>query len=456
MRTILNVFLVLGLLACKTQKEAVTTAPIPVAPAWVQQKPITSTYYIGIGSATKNSGTQYLNTAKENALSDLASEIKVNVNSNSLLYSLEQKGRFEQEYKESIRTSSDANLEGFELVDVWEDDDQYYTYYRLDKMVYAEMQRKRKEAAQKQSLDFYHKGEQAASEGNYQNAVQFYLQGLQSIEGFWSEENEVSIADGSTLLLDNELYAKLNSLVTGVQISTSTAIVRNYENGFSPKANIVVKNNSTQRAYSGVPLYYSYPLTDGKYSGKATTGNNGSCNISITGTPSNRDLVLNMKVDVDELFDAFTRDPFMRELLKNFEGAKSDIPMSYNPATIWISSSEKNLDNDMNPFILTSAIKSSLAAKGVHIVDSASKADVKLTLSANTKARGESQGFASTFLNFDIEIRDAKTGASVFNVSKSNVKGVDMNFEKAGIKAYRNLSRNLDSEIISKLKNKIY
>lgn len=452
---ILVFLLLLGVLgACNSQKEVATQAPVVVVPNWVKQKPVTNAYYIGIGTAAINSGTQYLNTAKENALSDLSSEIKVNVNANSLLHSLEQKGRFEQEYKETIRTSSDLDLEGFELVEVFEDASQYYVYYRLDKAKYAELQRKKKEAAQKQSLDFYLKGEQASSEGNYQNAIQYYLQGLQALEAFWSEENEVALPDGKTILLDNELYAKLNALVTGVQISATTPVNRNYQNGFSPNANISVKH--ANQTYQGVPLYFSYPIEDGKYNGKVVSGNDGTCAISITNTPSKSTLTLKIKVDVDELFDAFSKDPFMRDLLKNFEGAKTEIPMSYQSAAVYFSSSEKNLGIDLEPFVLTSALKSSLAEKGMKVVEKMGNADVKLSLIADTKSGGESQGFASTYLNFDVDIRDTKTGESIFNISESNVKGVDMNFEKAGLKAYRNLSRNIDSEIISKLKNKIY
>ena len=106
--------------------------------------------------------------------------------------------------------------------------------------------------------------------------------------------------------------------------------------------------------------------------------------------------------------------------------------------------------------ILSAAMRSGLSSKGVRFVDSKTDATVKIAVRANTKAVGESQGFSSTFLNYDIEIRDAKTNASVFNLSKSNVKGVDMDFEKAGTKAYRNLAKNLEAEIISNLKNKIY
>ena len=52
-------------------------------PDWVRQRPVSSLYYIGIGRADKTD-KDYMQLAKQNALKDLASELKVQVSSNSL------------------------------------------------------------------------------------------------------------------------------------------------------------------------------------------------------------------------------------------------------------------------------------------------------------------------------------------------------------------------------------
>ncbi len=456
MRTTVKILMVLAIFGCKTQKEIVPTEPVAVAPYWVKTRPITPAFYIGIGSARINTGTEYQNTAKENALSDLASEIKVNVNSNSLLHTLEQNSQFEQSYLETIQTSSNLDLEGFEIVDTWADATHYYTFYRLDKSVYAEIQRKKKETGQKQSLDFFNKGMQAADAGIYPNAVQYYLQGLQSIEAFWNEENEVVGADGASFLLDNALYANLNDLIAAVQITVESPLNRSYTNAFTPEASILVKSNNSGTEYSDVPLYYSYPSADGKYNGKTTNGKSEGTDLTISDTPANQVIVLKLQVDTDALFSPFFKDPFMRDLLAQFTGSKTEIPVAYTATKVWIKSSEQNMNEIMSPQILSAAMRSSLASKGVRFVDSKVDATVKIAIRANTKAVGESQGFSSSYLNYDIEIREAETNTLVFNLSKSNVKGVDMDFKKAGTKAYRNLAKNLEQEIISKLKNKIY
>ncbi|MGC4022160.1 MAG: hypothetical protein QM734_09560 [Cyclobacteriaceae bacterium] len=53
-------------------------------PAWLSVKPDESIYYIGIGHATKDGQSNYIQEAKKSALEDLISEIKVTVSSTSV------------------------------------------------------------------------------------------------------------------------------------------------------------------------------------------------------------------------------------------------------------------------------------------------------------------------------------------------------------------------------------
>src|SRR5690606_25529174 len=149
------------LFACNAQKKSSAITQESPPPGWVANKPLNSAYYTGIGVAPKAAGTHYQRTAKDNALSDLASEIKVNVNSNSLLYTLETNAKFEQEFKESIRTRTDLSLEDFEIVDTWEDANSYWVHYRLNKQAYAEKLQAKKNAAQQLAMDFLAKAESA-------------------------------------------------------------------------------------------------------------------------------------------------------------------------------------------------------------------------------------------------------------------------------------------------------
>ena len=64
-------------------------------PDWVKQHPVSGLSYIGIGMAEISEG-DYQQKAKQNALSDLVSEIQVVIAANSLLNTLEDDGNVKQ------------------------------------------------------------------------------------------------------------------------------------------------------------------------------------------------------------------------------------------------------------------------------------------------------------------------------------------------------------------------
>ena len=126
--------------ACKpAQQVQQPPPPAPaVRPAWVDSRPVTGAYYVGIGIAPKNR-PDFQEAAKQNALNDLASEISVTVEGNSLLYTLDTRGQFTDSYTSTVRTRTSQQLEGFELVDSWDSGTELWTYYRLSKAEHARL-----------------------------------------------------------------------------------------------------------------------------------------------------------------------------------------------------------------------------------------------------------------------------------------------------------------------------
>ena len=109
-------FLLPFVFSCGVKKTA-SIEPMPVAPNWVQQKPIENFYYSGIGMAVK-SGNNYQAIAKNNALNDLASEISVQINSTSVLYQIESNEQFREDFRANTRLSSIENIEGRKLIEI--------------------------------------------------------------------------------------------------------------------------------------------------------------------------------------------------------------------------------------------------------------------------------------------------------------------------------------------------
>lgn len=455
MRIAALVFAFFAVSACSPKTETAETPANP-KPAWVQSRPTSGMFYTGIGVSQKNVNTDFQRTARESALSDLASEIKVNVSSNSLLYTLEREYKFEQEFRETVQVTSDLNLEEFEMVDTWEDTDSYWVYYRLNKQSYADRQREKKNAAESLALDFYAKGLSEESALQFNTAVDSYLRGLQALESFWGEPNNVEFR-GTEILLDNALFTGLRDLLAEVRLKVENDLALTFQNDFKTTAEILVTHANNSGPLEGVPLTYEYFGAYGRYRGKTATNADGRVSIAIN--EAERDRTSNMlvtEVDTDFLFEPFRSDRFMRRLTESLRSATLKTPIKYRPPTVYLDVEEKNLGKIMRTHPLSSAVKTSLLRKGVQFSDSKEDADLTFVIRSNTRKGGQEQGFHTAFLELDLSVRNNANGERLYHVSRSDMRGTDLDFERAGIKAYQNLTRSIESELMRRLVNDLF
>ncbi len=441
--------------ACTSPAGTASSSPESYRPDWVRNRPISGMYYVGIGVAQKSRDFQYQNVARENALSDLAAEIRVNVSSNSLLYTLEREYKFEQEFRETVRISTDLELEDFDLVDTWEDEHSYWVYYRLNKADYAEQQARRRRAAQSLALDFYAKGLAAENSGHFSNAADSYLRGLQALELFWGEDNEVDF-QGEKLRVDNRLFTHLRDLLSTANVLIENELVLNFQNGFQSTAQVLVTRSERGLPLEAVPLSYEYFGSFGRVLGKVNTNADGRAEIPLSNADRERSgNTLVCAIDTEHLFEPFRNDRFMRTLTSSLRSRSANKAIRYSPPRVYIDSREQNLGRDMASTPLTSAVKTSLGRRGMSFATSESDADLLMRIRSNTTPLGEDRGFFSTRLELDISIRNLSNGESVYSVSRSNIRGVDLDHERAGLKAYDNLTRNIESELMRRLINDI-
>jgi len=106
-------------------------------PDWKIKKPLVNNYFIGIAGIEKAKfGTDYKSLAKNLALNDLSSEITVSINAEVSNKIKEINNNVEQEFTSYVKANTKADLEDYELVDSWENENEYWVFYRLSKEVY--------------------------------------------------------------------------------------------------------------------------------------------------------------------------------------------------------------------------------------------------------------------------------------------------------------------------------
>lgn len=188
-------------------------------PFWVTQMPPALDTYVGIASAPLTN-PDYRNMARLSALNDIASQISVNVESNSFMQSVDIDGEVRELFDLRIKESLSAYLGGHELIDSYQSDTHYYVYYRLDKDVYeAYIEAKRSEIVQI-GLDYLAKGRAEEQNGNLLMALSLYAKGMSDVEPYLNLSLNGEY-EGRYVNVATELYAAYKGIFTEMIITSN-------------------------------------------------------------------------------------------------------------------------------------------------------------------------------------------------------------------------------------------
>ncbi len=449
-------FLVFNFSACKA-KQAV--APVESAvteaqrPAWVNARPVTTMAYIGIGVASK-ARPDYQEAAKKNALNDLASEISVTVEGNSLLYTLDRKYKFDEEFTSTINTSTKERIEGYELMDSYEDRNQYWIYYRLDKSEHARIKAERKQKAIDQATDLYSRAKASLSKGDLRSAFDLDLRALIAMKEYWGENDQVTV-DGRSVPLANELFNDLQRMASGVRLAVlPERCVVDWSNRFKRELLITATYAEGSKALPQLPIIIEYP----GYVGKVTESRNTDTDGRARTTVQRLDLTVArpavvVRLDVDALVSKDLDPAFTAPLLGSLTVTEVNVPIDRTMPIVFLKGEESNLGQRMNDAPLALALKQELTAMGFRPVDRSADADLIIELNATTREMGESNGFFTVALDEVLKVTDRRSGEVMHESGKQGIKGIQLDYRKAGLDAYKKAGQDIRSDLFPAMIN---
>jgi hypothetical protein len=448
-----TIWLFAALLACKGGQRTVET-PVAVdvvqRPSWVGSRPITSGYYVGIGMGMKNR-PDVLETAKKNALNDLASEISVTVEGNSLLYTLDRRTQFDESFTSTIKTRSNEQLEGFELVDSWESPTEYWTYYRLSKAEHARIKAAKKATAIATAVDHRQRSKEAIATGDLRSAFDQDLRALLAMKDYWGENDQVEL-DGTQVSLVNELYADLQKLTSGVRLTIlPTRCDLSYDGGYKRELLLSAVQGMDDRELDLVqmPLFITYPGTGGKVTEMKNTDAEGRARVTIQrvdATAQPREVLV--KLDLDALIGRELDRALVGALVGTLTVPEQRAIIDITMPKVLMRSQESNLGAPVQDAGVAVAVREELTRNGFRFVDREGDADLLLTLNASSRKGGESNGFFTAFLDVTYSFRDRKSREVVFEGGKQGVKGVQLDFEKAGLESFKKAIPEVRKELV--------
>jgi hypothetical protein len=418
------------------------------APQWVGQRPLNSSNYIGIGSCSKISQPlDYAAVAKKNALNDLATEISVRVQGNTFLNSLEVNKNFSEEFISTISTSTNEEIKDFEVAGIWENEKEYWIYYHLNKAEYQRQKMEKKMQALNAANDYYMKGLEAEKVANIPTAVDLYLRGLLEMKEYWSETNPFVNETGKEIFLDNEIYSSIQRACSGLVIELSSEkIVLSRENQFNISYSARVTYNGTPA--KGVSVIYNYDKGRFSKPKELISDEKGLIAVPVSDIDpavkqNNMELRINADVFAGNDLDIKITSP----LLKNTKTEKKQVPIDFVLPSFYIASDEKNFGNQSAHSTLSSAMKKYLTTQGLRFVDSIDQADYSISISSNTTQGGMAQSFHVAYLEMSISVKEKVSSQTVYGESLNNIKGLQLNFDAAGIEAYKKGTEKIESSI---------
>lgn len=424
---------------CHTNRQVES---LPPTPEWVTKKPINKNYYIGIGSAIKTVNiADYQSNAKNIALADLSSDISVNISTKSALHKMENALGYSEDFMLSTLATSKEHLEGYEVVASYENDTHYWIYYRLSKEKYRNLKAQKKQNAMQLALDFYKKGNENKELNNYYYALTFYLKGLEAIKNYLGESLETD-NNGKKILLGNELLSAFFSTLKNINIAPpKRQIILSPRDDLANYPFVFFVKNEKNEALKLIPIEFNIgniPL----FENTTQSNEKGEVFFSLGRTkPKNNSFFLNATFNMQKFTKQAISDPIFRKIINKTNAPKGKIKVVLSKAKFFINSEEKNLNKILSSKPIEQKLRNLFSDNGYQLSNAQNEADYTLKINTNTyRDRNEGKMYYA-YLKGEIVVKDKKKEIMKFSIDQQ--KGVQLNYEKAGLNAYEELNYRL-------------
>ena len=425
-------------------------------PAWLNAKPYQDGYYVGVGHSNKDGINNYIQSAKKSALEDMVSEIKVNVSSTSVLSQIDANKEFQEKYEQIINTTAADEIEEFEQVDAWQDDRNYWVYYRLSKQRYKEIKDEQKRNAVTLALDFFTKAKQSERSGENVQALGFYFQGFRSIEKYLAEPIRLEF-EGKEILLTNEIYANIQQLLDKIQLSAEPSEIvvnrRIAESGQTVLVKAFYKDG--KKTIMDLPLSAAFEKGSGDVFPYYKTDVSGQSKMLITKI-SSRDLEQTVGVKVNLLsFAGENPSDIYKLVAQKSIVPKTNILLRVHRPLVYVTAAEKSLGNIRSNQQLSNKLKNFLTNSGFELTEVREKAELWVDVSSDSEKGAVSGSIYISYVTSVIKVVSLKDNKEIYATTLDRVKGYSLDFERASQEAYNKSLETLEKEKMPEILNSI-
>jgi hypothetical protein len=433
-----------------------TPDPATLKPLWLGTTPHQEGYYTGIGHSVKSGTNNYIQAAKKSALDDLVSEIKVNVSSTSVLSQMEVDRKLTEQYEQIIQTTAADEIEEFELVDAWEDANNYWVYYRLSIARYRQIKEEQKRNATVLATDYFEKGNLAEKNNDRLQAISFYFQALRSVEKYLGEAIRITY-DNKEILLGNEIYAALQTQLNKVNVTVEPSeIMLNRRVNQTPPV-ILAKSvySDWNKPAGSMPLHADFAKGSGDIFPSYKTNDIGQTKILINKIGS-RDLeqTIEIKVDIDALSGS-SQSPIYNLIAHTFRVPAAQVVLKVRRPVVYLTSEERSLGSTKANEQISNKLRNLLTNNGFEFTESKGSADLWFDVKSDSEKGSITGSIYITYLTSVIKVLALKEGKEIYATTLDRVKGYGLDYDKSSVDAYNKAIETLEKERINELLNTV-
>ncbi len=465
MKYITLIVVSLLLFACKSQQTVVKSSANLQSnkrPNWVDQRPVNSFNYVGIGRASKIiNPADYLQMAKKEALQDLAGEIKVTISTNSILSQYQNNTQFNQQFFSDTRLNAQEFLEGFTIVDSWENKNEYWIYYTLSKEEYEAQKRRKIRLAASQAIELLEKADDLNLNDNFVSIFKLRVKALSRLQPYLNEAISGEYKGKQTYLV-NEIISQLQSQLFLIAIKANpTSLEASAGKPFTTALSALVyikSKDSTLATLSSVPMLAVDNAKKIQGNPKAASNSEGVVVFGLNRTLSREpNQLVVMRPDLEKLILTDSLNSSVKTLLLNLETPTATVNIKVEPLRIYFVSKEINHAVPLAYPILEPALKKKLAENGCLFTNNPNQADYILSLEASTKDLGIIWGnMMQSLLDFELIIKNPKNGDELLHENLTGIKGFQTTKEKAGEDAFKNTLMPLLQKVFPEIEKALF
>lgn len=272
MRKILYLLIILVVMgACSMSKQV---------PEWVEQRPYNNEYYTAVVRFNKKA-PNYVDLARDNALREISTQISVQIDSDIYLKETEANGIPSAELISQIKSSSRNKLKDIQLYGTYENDRDYWAYYRLSKSAYHAWRVQQRDLAISQALKLMEEYDDAST--GITAGISSLLKALELVVDF-TDLDLTAAYRGNEINLYNELFSRLQSLPETIVINLDPQninMVAKLRRTASVSLNVKYNKESRIIAASAFPLKYDFDSGAGDIVETGVTDTNGMAMLVI-------------------------------------------------------------------------------------------------------------------------------------------------------------------------------